>query len=148
MYHSYENKKIEKSRTERTSSTDFKRELNFSPEQTKAFDELAAKFRENTREVLVEMHNVRMELIKEMSSTNPDQAKMFAMADEIGLMHAQIKRQTIDHFLILKKDSTPEQFERFIKFFQRSLMDDNFGRWSKGQGQNRRSKNKRSERNK
>jgi Spy/CpxP family protein refolding chaperone len=149
VYHSYGNKKVvNKSQTERTSSRDFKRDLNFSPEQIKVLDELAKEFRESTIEMLMEMQNTRIELFNEISSAHPDTARMFAIADEIGILHAKIKRQTINHFLVIKEKSTPEQFDRFVKIFQRAIMEDDFGRWSRGQGQNRRSMNKRSERNK
>jgi hypothetical protein len=111
-------------------------------------DELAKEFRESTIEMLMEMQNTRIELFNEISSAHPDTARMFAIADEIGILHAKIKRQTINHFLVIKEKSTPEQFDRFVKIFQRAIMEDDFGRWSRGQGQNRRSMNKRSERNK
>ena len=104
-----------------------------------------------TKAALIEMHHIRMDLINEMSSADPDTAKMFAMADDIGRLHAQIKRSSVEHFLVLKSKTSPEQFERFIRLFQRSIMDDNFGRWSRRQGQGqgpyRRSKGKRSDRN-
>ncbi len=148
VYHSYDNKKVEKPSTERTSTRDFRQNLNFSSEQIKVLDELGKQFRENTIEMLMEMQNTRIELFNEISSINPDTVRMFEIADEIGILHAKIKRQTIDHFLVIKKNSTPEQFDRFVKIFQRAIMEDDFGRWSKGQGQNRRSMNKRSERNK
>lgn len=148
VYHSYDNKKVEKFEPERKYSKSFRHDLNFTAEQMKSFTELKVKFREQTRTPLVEMHKMRMDLIKEMSSADPDTAKMFAMADDIGGLHAQIKRSTIEHFLILKNTTTTEQFEGFLKMFRHSLMDDDFGRWSRGQGQSRRSKGKRPERNK
>lgn len=148
VYHSYDNKKAEeKVKPERKYSRSFKRDMNFTAEQMKSYAELKAEFRKQTREPLVEMQKVRMDLIKEMSSADPDTAKMFAMADDIGRLHAQIKRSTINHFLSLKNKTTPEQFEKFLRVFQHSIMDDNFGRWSSGQGQSRWSKGKRSERN-
>ena len=148
VYHSYGNRKVEKPESERTSMKVFRQELNLNPKQVQQFGELGKKFWEDTKLVLEKMHKIRLELINEMSSPNPDTAKMFSMADDIGLMHAQIKRQTINHFLILKNNCTPEQFEKFVKLFQMSLMDDNYGRWSNSQGQNRRPKSGRYERGK
>ncbi len=90
-----------------------------------------------------ELNNIRISLINEMSSVNPDTMKMYAMADEIGRKHAQIKNMTINHFLELKNNTTPEQFNQFVKLFQRLLMEDDYrGRSNNRQGRGRRSSTK------
>lgn len=139
IYHSYENKRIQKHlQQERTSMRNLKQELNLKPEQLEKMNELGKTFYQNTRAILEKMHGVRIALINEMSSANPDTAKMFAMADDIGLLHAQIKRETVRHFLELKKNCTPEQFEQFLKMFHRLLMDGDYNRWPNRQGNERR----------
>jgi len=143
VYHSYGSRRIKMAETERTSMRDFRQELNLNPHQIDEFGKLGKKFMIDTRMRMDEMHKIRLALINEMSSANPDTAKMFAMADDIGKLHAQIKRQTIDHFLIIKNNCTDAQFDKFVTLFQRSLMDDNYSRWSEvqGKGKNYRSRN-------
>ncbi|MBU1013140.1 MAG: periplasmic heavy metal sensor [Bacteroidetes bacterium] len=143
VYHSYGNRINKMPETERTSMRDFRQELNLNAQQIDEFGKLGKKFMIDTRMRMDEMHQIRLALINEMSSANPDTAKMFAMADDIGKLHAQIKRQTIDHFLIIKNNCTDAQFDKFVTLFQRSLMDDNYSRWSEvqGRGKNYRSRN-------
>jgi len=135
VYHSYQIRKAIKSEPERTSMRVFSKELNLNQQQIGELGELGKNFRDETREILDRMHKIRMELINEMSSANPDTAKMFAMADNIGILHAQIKHKTIEHFMVIKNNCTPDQFERFVKIFQRTLMEDDFGRWTNRQRQ-------------
>lgn len=148
VYHSYGKRIEEEPKTERTSMRVFRQELNLNPEQIKEFGILGRAYRDDTRAVLNEMHEIRMALFNEMSSANPDTEKMILMADEIGALHAQIKRQTIHHFLEIKEKSSPEQFDKFVKMFQRALIDDDFGKRSDRQGKNRRTMNGRSQKNK
>ena len=148
VYHSYGNRKVEEPAVERTTMRVFKQELNLDQKQIKAFGTWGKSYRDETKEILIEMSKTRVALFNEMSSADPDTAKMFAMADEIGSMHAQIKRLTIEHFLVIKENSTPEQFEKFVRLFQRALMDDGFNRRSERQGRNKRSLNGRSQKNK
>ncbi len=147
VYHSYGNSKVEEPKEERTSMRVFKQELNLNQQQITDFGKWGRIYRDKTREILIEMGEVRIALFNEMSLANPDTAKMFAMADEIGSMHAQIKRLTVDHFLVIKENSSPEQFEKFVKLFQRALMDDGYSRRSDRQGKNRRSANGRLQKN-
>lgn len=148
IYHSYGNSRVKMVEKEQTSMKNFWQELNLNPQQIDEFSKLGKKFMLDTRMRMDEMHKIRLALINEMSSADPDTAKMFAMADDIGKLHAQIKRQTIDHFLIIKKNCTNAQFDKFITLFQRSLMDDNYGRWSGGQGKGRNARYGRTQRGK
>lgn len=148
VYHSYGNRRTKMAEKERTSMRDFRQELNLNPQQIDEFGKLGKKFMIDTRMRMDEMQKIRLALINEMSSANPDTAKMFAMADEIGKLHAQIKRQTIDHFLIIKNNCTNTQFDKFVTLFQRSLMDDNYSRWSEVQGRGRNTRNGKPQRSK
>jgi len=148
VYHSYGNRKTNMAEAEQTSMKDFRQELNLNPKQIDEFGKLGKKFRLDTRMKMDEMHKIRLALINEMSSANPDTAKMFAMADDIGKLHAQIKRQTIYHFLIIKNNCTSTQFDKFVTLFQRSLMDDNYSRWSEVQGKGKNYRNRNGQRGK
>ena len=60
--------------------------LNLDQKQIKAFGTWGKSYRDETKEILIEMSKTRVALFNEMSSADPDTAKMFAMADEIGSM--------------------------------------------------------------
>lgn len=148
IYHTYDQPKVEETKEENSSMRVFRKELNLDQKQIEDFRVLGRAYRDKTKTVLVEMHEVRTALFNEMSSANPDTAKMFAMADEIGVLHAKIKHQTIEHFLEVRGKSTPEQFDRFVKLFQRALMDGDFGRGSDHKGRQGRPRSGRQQRNK
>lgn len=143
LYHSYGERFVKKEQPERNSAEGFWKELNFNQQQIDTFKTMGRQFNQEIWVVMEEMNKIRLELINEMSAANPDTTKMFAMADEIGNKHAEIKRMTINHFIKLKRTYSPEQFDRFVKIFQRILMDDDYnnrGR-SERQGRGRRSTN-------
>ncbi len=138
LYHSYGDRLVTRAQPERTSSENFWKELNFSQQQIDTFRAMGKQYGLETRQVMAEMQKIRIELINEMSSANPDTARMFALADEIGNEHAKIKRMTINHFIQLKNTYSPEQFDRFLKMFQRLLMDEGYQGRSDRQGRGRR----------
>ena len=143
LYRSYGDRISRNPQLERKSMRGFWNELNLSKQQIDEFGVSRKEFGQNTRVIMEELNNIRISLINEMSSVNPDTMKMYAMADEIGRKHAQIKNMTINHFLELKNNTTPEQFNQFVKLFQRLLMEDDYrGRSNNRQGRGRRSSTK------
>lgn len=147
LYHSYGNRLVNRAQPERNTMRAFWNELNLSQRQIDEFGVAKKEFSLKTRKIMDEMSNIRLELINEMSSADPDTAKMFAMADEIGVKHAQIKNLTINHFLELKKNTTPEQFSQFVKLFQRMLMDEDHRGRSNVNNRGKRQENGRPQRN-
>lgn len=98
-----------------------KERMQLNDRQWDDFRQSHRKFRNASRELFSGMHENRKEMLEEIRRENPDKEKLYELADEYGRMHAKLKKRTVDHFLEMKKDITPEQ-ERRMNIFLRNLM--------------------------
>ena len=88
-----------------------KEELNLNDEQYKKLVKLDNRvFR--AYQVLLDMQcETNFGLLAELSQDNPSRKKMDSIATKIGKHHANIKRQTIKHFMNLRSICTEDQSE-------------------------------------
>ena len=95
--------------------------MQLNDRQWEDFKQNHRKFRSASRALFSSMHENRKEMLEEIRRESPDKEKLYELADEYGRMHAKLKKRTVDHFLEMKKDITPEQ-ERRMNIFLRNLM--------------------------
>lgn len=51
-------------------------------------------------------------MIQELGKPQPDSLVLFQVSDEIGVLHGQLKRETIKNLLRLRSICTPEQIQK------------------------------------
>jgi hypothetical protein len=56
-----------------------------------------------------ELEKQRIEMIKELGKSHPDTVVLYKIADHMGTLHAQIKRNVVSHMLKLRTFCTPVQ---------------------------------------
>ena len=93
--------------------------IGFSKAQAVQFDSMRAQFGRNNREIMGNIESLKHDMMAEISSDNPDTAKLRHIAIEIGTLHTQQKLITIDHFAQLKKLCTPEQAQKLNAIFHK-----------------------------
>lgn len=144
VYHSYSSRVFKDKRaSERTSFRVMRNELKLNPTQQEDFKRCGAKFRLDTKGLLDTMRLLRSELIMEMSLENSDTIRMFEISDQIGLIHADLKKKTVRHFLTLKENCTPEQFKILGSLFSYIVIDAEMGKSTgKNKGNNRHARGK------
>lgn len=73
-------------------------------------------------QLLIDMHcETNFDLLDELSSEHPSKVRLDSLANRIGKMKAAITRQTIRHFLNIKKICNPEQKVLLQKLLQEML---------------------------
>jgi Spy/CpxP family protein refolding chaperone len=102
----------------------FSRMLNLTAAQQVVFDSSRSEFRREADSVFSGITRCKEEMFKELSSGNPDSVKLNEIAANMGLLHTQLKLSTIHHFLMLRKECTPEQQVILSKIFGRMITNE------------------------
>lgn len=97
------------------------KELNLSPQQEGEFTIYRNKFFSDSKIIFKQLETKRIAIIAEIGKTSPDTTVLYRYSDEIGTMHAALKRLTINHLLDLKKLCTPEQKIKLDSLYQRLI---------------------------
>jgi len=92
-----------------------KRRLELDSKQFRKFQTLHKENMDSMKEIARELGRKRDTLMKELTRENPDSAKMDRLAGEIGDLHTQLKKSTINHFTKMKELCRPDQREELNK---------------------------------
>jgi hypothetical protein len=90
----------------------FRNELKLSPEQENAFKGYRKLFFQNTKIIFDSIEKKRVGIIQELSKPKPDSLILFHLSDEIGVLHAKLKIESIRNLLRLRAICTPEQVKK------------------------------------
>lgn len=124
MYHKQQDKKlleqkeleaIELPAQQRTRF--FREQLNLQPQQVEIFREQNRNFNRVAWQINHRLESLRIEMVKELGLENPDTKKLASISEEIGKLHTQLKNETINYYLAMKKACTDEQQEKLNEIF-------------------------------
>ena len=101
----------------------FNKELGLSPMQKKNFDLIHSKFSEKSLGIIQELDSLRYEMMNELSNEEPDSLKLDKIAEEIGLGHAKLKKETINHFLLMRKTCDGGEQRKALSRIYRSMQE-------------------------
>lgn len=87
-------------------------ELGLTSEQKKNIGEIRMNCRINGMAISDSLRLMRSELLTELSREVPDTMKLRSIAGMIGNLQAQLTNRTIDQYLKISKECTPEQREK------------------------------------
>lgn len=93
-------------------------ELGLSQEQAKEFEAHFEKSRIETGPIFDSLDVKREQVMKEISSDKPDLAKLDKLAEEMGILQAQLQKKMIGHLLEGKSLLTPQQQEKLFSLFK------------------------------
>lgn len=124
LYHKQQDKKLaEQTEQEaielpaRQRTRFFREHLNLQPQQVEIFRELNRDFNRTAWQINHRLESLRIEMVTEMGSKNPDREKLKKIAQEIGDLHTQIKNETIDYYLSMKEVCNQEQQIKLNEIF-------------------------------
>jgi hypothetical protein len=104
------NRPSEPKHDERFSSDQFlKTELNLNPAQYAKINSLNNNVFRIYQVFLDKKCELNFDLIDELSSANPSQAKMDSLAERIGKLDANLKKQSVQHFKNIKSVCNDDQ---------------------------------------
>lgn len=95
----------------------FREQLNLQPQQMEIFRELNRNFNRAAWQINHQLESLRIEMVRELGLKNPDVQKLASISEEIGKLHTQLKNETIDYYLAMKKACTEEQQEKLNEIF-------------------------------
>jgi len=111
----------ERSRPGRGNRFDYyiKDELNFSDSQFDEYLDLRTKNKDEQHSIVEKLAQKREDMMKELSTVNPDTTKLKQIAEQIGDLHKELKNKTIEHFMEVKTICNPSQKEKFNNLIRR-----------------------------
>ena len=130
LYHRQQDKKREVAVEERTIEVPaqqrtrfFREQLNLEPQQVLEFRELNRQFNRKAWGIQHHLDDLRVEMVKELSVDSPDMQKLNDISERIGDLHKQLKDETINYYLEMKRNSTKEQQVRLQEIFMSVLQN-------------------------
>ncbi len=99
----------------------WKKEIGLSDEQHTKIMELRKQYKEKTSALMESMKQKQAQIFEELYKDSPNKQKLDSLADETGLLHSQMRKESILHILDIKAISTPEQQQRMKEFMEKRL---------------------------
>ena len=90
----------------------FKMELNLSDDQQIKFKKMHQSFYDSSRVLFGKLEEDRVLMVKELARPQPDTVALYRIADNMGILHARLKRETVNHLLLLRTVCNPSQIEK------------------------------------
>lgn len=111
------------------------REIGFDARQRQQIHKSKQQLSRDVMPMLGELRRLNAELTEEVMQKDTDTLKLNMLCEEIGNMHARMKRQTSRHLLNIKHIASPEQNQKLQEFYREML---NKGDQSRPEGNMRR----------
>jgi IS30 family transposase len=86
-----------------------KRRLQLDQQQYEQFQLLHRENIQSMQQIARELNQKRDSMMRELTREKPDTGELNRFAREIGNLHTQLKKNTIDHFTKMKELCRPEQ---------------------------------------
>jgi Spy/CpxP family protein refolding chaperone len=151
-YHQYQSKQYEvnpdlESQSEQASGNFsgryFRDKLNLSSNQLEKFREFNPGFRQQAREINIELAEKRKQMLEEMAKSKSDTSRLNRLSDSIGNLHSGLKKITYKYYLDLKNICDEAQQKQLEQVFSGIFISDvSMGMQGKG-GQKRHQNGKR-----
>lgn len=119
----------------------FKEELNLQPEQVNKFRDWNREFNRRGWAITHELEDLRVEMIVELGKEAPDKSRLEIISNDIGKLHSELKKVTIEYYLKMKTECNDEQQQKLNEIFMSMLKKNEDVKLPGGYGRNRRNLN-------
>ena len=102
----------------------FRDQLNLSRIQMDRFTEFNPVFRQQAREVNIELTKKRDRILTEMAAQNSDLIKLDMLSDSIGYLHAHLKKLTYRYYMDIKNICDKQQQQKLEQLFGEMFASD------------------------
>lgn len=123
-YTYYENDDNPTIRTEREDYRSRRDKYKPDAEARQFFDEARDKFRERVHPHVMQIRETQSEMMEELLKESPDQQKLDSLAEASGNIHASIRKNMADVFLMMNEKASPEQRKHLERFYRHVMIDD------------------------
>jgi hypothetical protein len=100
-----------------------KNELRLNESQFELFKEKSQTNMNKLHEITLDLNRSRYRMMSEIAKKNPNTETLDDIAMEIGTLHYELKKSTINHFLELKEICNDDQQEDLQKLFMQLIND-------------------------
>jgi Spy/CpxP family protein refolding chaperone len=97
------------------------RELELTPEQVIQFEELRKEYAEQNQLLRRELNERYRLIMTELSAPEPNNAFLDSVAKDIGKLHTDQQKATIQHFLELREICSLDQSKQLQRLFKRMM---------------------------
>jgi hypothetical protein len=116
----------------------FRDQLNFSNDQMARFVEFNPAFRENVRNINMDLNLLRQKMLSEMATEKCDTIRLNILSDSIGILHGNLKKVTYKYYIEIKNICDQQQQEKLEQLFGGMFVSDHrMGQYGKGGQQGR-----------
>jgi len=95
--------------------------LMLTPEQADSFRQITHETMEESKPHIIALNQLRRELLQELSAEDPDKEKVNKLAEEIGNVHASLKKISAAHYLRLREICSPEQCRELLQIYDKMI---------------------------
>ncbi|MFW6246030.1 MAG: Spy/CpxP family protein refolding chaperone [Tangfeifania sp.] len=99
----------------------FREQLNLSREQVDSFRVLNRDFNRTAWNITHELQTLRFKMVQELGVHNPNREKLDSISSEIGMLHKELKNETINYYLALRKVCDENQQQKLNDIFMAML---------------------------
>ena len=93
-------------------------ELNLSNEQQLEFKKFREEYFHETEKIRKKLKDKRIEMLDELAMNKSNEEKLNNIAEEIGDLHTELKKETIIHFLKMKNVCNADQRKKLNLLFR------------------------------
>lgn len=95
----------------------FREQLNLRQDQMDIFRELNRNYNRSARRVSNELESLRIKMVEEMGLESPNQEQLDSISVNIGNLHADLKKLTIQYYLDMKEVCDENQQQKLNEIF-------------------------------
>lgn len=103
----------------------FRGQLGLDNAQRQSFMNFNREFNQRARSITGRMNSLRYRMVEELAASHPDRERLDSICVDIGQLHTELKRATVDYYLKMKSVCDPEQQVELNRFFERIINADN-----------------------
>lgn len=96
-------------------------ELNLNPQQQELYHGMMEVYQLNKQENKLQLQELYREMMEELSLEHPDTVLLNQLAEQIGSLHQEQQKATIDHFLNMQNICSHEQYQMMHHKFMRRM---------------------------
>ena len=95
----------------------FREQLSLGQDQMDIFRELNRDYNKTAWQVTHQLETLRAEMVRELGKENPSEKKLDSISKQIGELHTNLKKETIDYYTQMKVVCNDEQKVKLNEIF-------------------------------
>ncbi len=115
----------------------FRQEMGFNSQQMDVFRELNQSFRPASMEITFRIDSLKEVMYNQLVQVKSDSVQLQQLSDEIGVLHSQLKKETVHFYIRLKEICNPDQQQQLAEVFKPLFISENLmdhGNYRNGPG--------------